>query len=144
MRRYLMLIPLTVIPLVVYLIVAFLAPAGADGSARIWDDIALNMTMLSGGKFTLLWEHVLLSFSLIFLFVEILKSTRQSVGEIYDHMLSMIVFIIYLVLFITVARCSHAVFFILMLISLIDVVAGFLVSMVAGRRSLQVERDTGL
>ncbi|MDR3372182.1 MAG: hypothetical protein P4L98_00495 [Ancalomicrobiaceae bacterium] len=144
MRRYLQLIPLTLIPLIVYLIVAFLAPTAGAGDTRIWDDASFTMTMLSGGKFTMQWQHVLLSFSLIFLFIEILKATRQSTQEIYDHMLSMIAFIIYLVLFITVARCSHAVFFILMVISLIDVVSGFLVSMVAGRRSLQVENGTGL
>ena len=145
MSKYLQPIPLTVIPLIVYLIVVLFSHGASEGHPGVWDLPALpTVTMLSGGQFTMLWEHVLLSFALIFLFIEILKSTRQTSTEIYDHMLSMIVFIVQLVLFITVARCAHAVFFILTLISLIDVIAGFLVSMIAGRRSLQVEHSAGL
>jgi hypothetical protein len=140
MTRHLTTIPLTVIPLIIYLIVAF-TYGSLSGHANVWDGEVITFTLISGGKFTLLGEHIMLLIGLFCLFIEIWKSTRQTRQEVYDQVFSMLVFIVYLVLFITVAKCSAAVFFLLMLISLIDVVAGFLVSLRTARRSLSVEND---
>jgi hypothetical protein len=144
MLKHLSNIPLTIIPLIVYLIVSFTFPEAGAGHPPVWDSIVFDGTLLSGGRFTLLLQHLLLIFALLFLFVEILKSTRQTSQEIYDHLFSMIAFIIYLVLFITVPRCAHAVFFLLMCVALIDVIAGFTVTIRTARRELSVERDTGI
>jgi hypothetical protein len=139
--RHIATIPLTIIPLIVYLAVAFSVGA-LSGHPNIWDEESVfNFTLMSGGKFTLLNEHLVMIIGLVCLFFEIWKSTRLSSQEAVDQIVSILVFIVYLVLFITVARCSHAVFFLLMLVSLIDVVAGFLVSLRASRRSLSVEND---
>jgi len=140
MMRHFATIPLTIIPLILYLLVAF-SYGSLAGHPDVWDEGWLNFTLMSGGKFTLLNEHLALIVGLICLFFEIWKATRQTSQEAFDQVFSMLVFIIYLVLFITVAKCSHAVFFLLMLISLIDVVAGFLVSLRSARRSLAVESN---
>ncbi len=137
-------IPLPVIPLLIYNIVVFATPAAQEGQAFVWDRALPTIHLLSGGQFTLTLGDLLTIFGLIFLFIEIIKSTRASSQEIYEHMFSMGIFIIYLVEFITVARCAHSVFFILTTIALIDVVAGFMVTIGTSRRQLNVERDTGL
>jgi hypothetical protein len=141
MSRHFFTIPLTILPLVLYLVVAFTFSGAGVGQPEVWDRSFLTLHMMSGGVFTLLYEHLLLFIGLICLFFEIWKSTRQTSQEMAEQVLSMLVFIVYLVLFITVSRCAHAVFFLLMLIALIDVVGGFLVSMRTARRSLAVESD---
>jgi hypothetical protein len=138
--RHFATIPLTIIPLIIYLIVAF-SYGSLTGHPDVWDEGWINFTMMSGGKVTLLNEHLVILAGLVCLFFEIWKATRQTNQEAFDQVLSMLVFIVYLVLFITLSKCSHAAFFILMVISLIDVVAGFLVAMRAARRSLSVEND---
>jgi len=138
--RHISTIPLTIIPLVIYLVVAF-SYGSLAGHPDVWDEGWINFNLMSGGKFSLLNEHLIILVGLICLFFEIWKSTRQTSQEALDQVLSMLVFIIYLVLFIIVSKCSHAAFFLLMVISLIDVVAGFLVAMRTARRSLSVEND---
>jgi len=138
--RHISTVPLTIIPLIIYLLVAFSYGSFA-GHPDVWDEELFNVAMMSGGRFTLLMEHLILIIGLICLFFEIWKSTRQTNREAVDQVLAVAVFIVYLVLFITVAKCAPAVFFLLMLISLIDVVAGFLVSLRTARRSLAVEND---
>ncbi len=138
--RHLSVFPLTIIPLIIYLVVAFTFGALA-GHPNVWDEQLVTFTLLSGGKFTLLVEHLVLIIGLVCLFFEIWKATRITNQEAYEQVISMIVFIVYLVLFITVAQCAHAVFFLLLLITLIEVVAGFLVSLRAARRSLAVDNE---
>lgn len=143
MSKHLATVPMTIIPLVLYLVVAGIFGGVSEGHPEVWGRIAFSVTLLSGGVFTMANEHLILIVGLVCLFFEIWKSTRQTSQEMVDQVFSMLVFIAYLVLFITVSRCSMAVFFLLMLISLIDVIAGFLVSLRTARRSLAVENNLG-
>ena len=59
-------------------------------------------------------------------------------ASVVDHTLSTGVFIALVVEFLTVAECGTSTFFILALMALIDVVAGFTVSIVAARRDFAV------
>jgi len=140
--KFLSIVPLTIIPLVIYLIVAF-SYGTLAGHADVWDEGWINLTLISGGKFSPLNEHLILVVALVILFFEIWKATRQTNQEAFEQVFSILVFVLYIVLFITVAKCAHAVFFLLMLISLIDVAAGFLVSLRTARRSLAVENNAG-
>ena len=60
--------------------------------------------------------------ALVILFVEILKATRNGSGSLVNHMLSMLVFIAFLVEFLLVQDAATQVFFILMTVALIDVI----------------------
>jgi hypothetical protein len=75
---------------------------------------------------------------LAFFFVEILKSTRTSNASILDHLLSTFVFVAFLVEFLLVRGAAHSVFFILMVIALIDVLAGFSVSIRSAGRDVNL------
>jgi hypothetical protein len=80
------------------------------------------------------WADMIVLMALLLLFVEIMKSTRSGTSSIIDHLLSTVVFVLYLVEFLMVAGAATSLFFTLMVIALVDVLAGFSVSIrTAGR-----------
>ncbi len=94
--------------------------------------------MLSGATWSFTLGNLLVIFSLVLLFLEILKATRTGGNSLVDHGLSTLVFVICLIEFLTVKEAATSVFFIIMFISLIDVIAGFSVTIRAARRDLNV------
>ena len=79
---------------------------------------------------------LLLMGALVVLFVELLKSTASPQAAIVNHSLSMILFIACLVEFLLLPAFATSVFFLLMLMVLLDVLAGFIVTIVASRREI--------
>ena len=125
-RSWISSLPLLVIPLLAY--VGF-AAAGADfGTSRF------DVTMPSGGMWHLALGDILLVIGLGLLFFEILKATRTGGASIIDHAFSMIVFVVCLILFLIWTRAATSTFFLLMLMAMIDVIAGFSVTLNAARR----------
>lgn len=84
---------------------------------------------------------LLVGIGIVFLFIEILKATRMARTAVLDHMLSTVVFIIFLVELIVVAGAGTATFILLTLLSLIDLIAGFTVSIATARRDLAIGGD---
>ena len=74
--------------------------------------------------------------ALVLLFVEIVKATRTSNASVIDHLLSAIVFVAFLVEFLLVRGASTSLFFILTVIALIDLLAGFSVSIRSAARDV--------
>ncbi|TIM62070.1 MAG: hypothetical protein E5Y60_27920, partial [Mesorhizobium sp.] len=89
-----------------------------------------------GGVFSMTLGDLIVLIGLLLFFVEILKSTRTTSVSIMDHLLSTFVFVAFLVEFLLVKGAAHSVFFILMVIALVDVLAGFSVSMRAASRDI--------
>ena len=94
---------------------------------------------------TALW-HVTLSdallvIGLILLFLEIVSSSNVR-GSIVNHSLALLVFIVCVVEFLLVRACGTSTFLLLTLFTLVDVVAGFSVTVLAARRDVVV--DSGL
>ena len=83
---------------------------------------------------TLHASDLLLAFGVLMLYLEVFKSTNTGMQSVVDHALSMAVFVIFLVEFLVVEACGTSTFFILGLMSLVDVVAGFTVSIAGARR----------
>jgi hypothetical protein len=81
---------------------------------------------------------LLLVIGVIMLFFEVLKSTQTARNSIIEHMLSMFLFVIFLVEFLLVGAAASSVFFLLMVMSLIDVVAGFTVSITSASRDVSM------
>lgn len=125
-------IPLLVIPLILYNIGLVVEPGGTS----LWQHELFSLRMMSGGIWTMTLGDALIVVTLVFLFIEIIKSTRTSNASIVDHLLSTFVFVAYLVEFLLVQNAAHQVFFILMVITLIDVLAGFSVSLRAAGRDV--------
>src|SRR3954464_3397474 len=119
-------IPLLIIPFILYNI--GLAGAIGDAAGDPWTTELFSIPMMSGGVFTMTLSDVLVAIGLVLLFVEVVKSTRTSNSSVIDHLLSTFVFVAFLVEFLLVKGAAHSVFFTLMLISLVDVLSGFSVS----------------
>jgi hypothetical protein len=72
------------------------------------------------------------------MFFEILKSTRTSNASVLDHLLSTFVFVAFLVEFLVVSGAATSVFFLLMVMALIDLMAGFSVSIRSAGRDVSI------
>ena len=125
--------PLFLISFAIYNMIVFLTPGVS------WGDVLLSVPMQSGATWVITLGDSLIALSLVFLFVEVLKSTRTSVRSMFDHLLSTVIFIAALVEFLLVPQAATSVFAILLVMALVDVMAGWSVSLRAARRDLTVE-----
>ncbi len=131
---YLIGFPLLVIPFAIYNMLAFLTPGLG------WTDTTLSFQLVSGQLWTVTTEDLLLTLAILLLPIEILKATRIGVRSIVDHVLSMVLFVAMLVEFILVPQAGTSTFFILMMISIVDVVAGFIVTLRTAQRDMTIEK----
>ncbi|MBS3647901.1 hypothetical protein KEU06_04565 [Pseudaminobacter sp. 19-2017] len=97
-----------------------------------------SVYMMSGGVWTMSVGDLLIVLSLVLLFAEMLKSTRSSNASIVDHLLSTFVFVAFLVEFLLVRGAAHPVFFTLMVAALVDLLAGFSVTIRSVGRDVNV------
>ena len=126
-------IPLLVVPFVLYNMgLIGLLGGGADP----WAQVLFSIRMMSGGTWSMTLGDLMVLIGLFFLFIEIMKSTRTSNASVIDHLLSTFVFVAFLVEFLLVPGAAHSVFFALMLIALVDVLAGFSVSIRSAGRDV--------
>jgi hypothetical protein len=135
--RYLLSIPFLAVVIVAYIL---LAQAGQmiDPLSAIW-----NGVLPSGDELFLMAGDIFVIFGLIGLFFEILKAARLSASTILDHMLSTATFIGALIAFLLLPGCGTSTFLMLTLMALIDVVAGYSVSILTARRDLNVSHSDG-
>jgi len=94
----------------------------------------IGMTMPSGGRWVMGVGDLLVLFSLILLFFELLKSTSSQKVAIINHALSMVLFIFCLVEFLLFPRFFTATFFLITVMVLLDVMAGFIVTIITARK----------
>ncbi len=125
--------PLFLISYAIYNMVAFLTPGVS------WTSTLFSVPMRSGTTWTITAGDCLIALSLVFLLVEILKATRSYSRTIIDHILSATVFIGALVEFLLVQEAATSVFATLLLISLVDIIGGWTVSMRSARRDIKVD-----
>ena len=124
-------IPLMIIPFIAYNVLLLSGVAAAP-----WEGVLFSITLISGGEWVLSVGDLLLAAGLLFLFFEILKSTRTSNTSVLDHLFSTVVFIAFLVEFLIVPGASTSIFFLLMLMALVDLMAGFSVSIRSAGRDV--------
>lgn len=122
-------IPVLAVIVVIYNILVFFFEGSLN--AILW-----NVTLISGAKWAFSVSDLLLSLSVIFLFLEIAKSTRTSTATVVDHTLSLLLFIICLVEFIVVPQVGNSVFLLITLMCLLDVIAGFTITISTARRDI--------
>ncbi|WP_421980318.1 hypothetical protein [Roseibium sp.] len=133
-------LPFTLFSLLIYNALAFTTGAG---NPLFWSEPMISIAMVSGATFELLASDLLITLGLFFLFIEILKATRIGTTALLDHMFSVLVFVAYLVEFLVLPQAATSLFFILMVISLIDVIAGFSISITGARRDVSFGHGDG-
>jgi hypothetical protein len=95
---------------------------------------------MSGQEWVLTAGEVLVAFAILLLTMEILKATRLGFRTIVDHILSLILFIAMLIEFLMVKQAATSTFFLLLIVSLVDVMGGFIVTIRTAQRDLTIER----
>ena len=138
-------LPLLMIPVVLYNIVVLstlftggdttlAAAAGADAILR---NPLFSIPMASGTSWNVGVGDVILFLSLILLFFELLKSTSSQKVAIVNHALSMILFVACLVAFLLIKGFATSTFFLIVTMVMLDVLAGFIVTIISARKDLE-------
>ncbi len=131
-------VPLLALPVLIYNLIALTLANGfkaADASVRM-NDTLFTIHMTSRAEWAVSLGDLLLAASLVVLFVELLKPTTSRRIAIINHSLSMVLFIICLVEFLLLPAFATSTFFLVTLMVLLDVLAGFIVTIVAARRDV--------
>jgi len=124
--------PLLIIPFAIYNIVAFLMPGVS------WSGALTSVQMASGADWTVSAGDILIALAMLLLFAELVKArfVRRSV---VDHALSLILFLGMVAEFVLVKEVASGLFFLLLVISFIDVLGGFTVSPRSAPPDVKVE-----
>ena len=108
---------------------------------RPWYEVnVFTIGLPSGDSWRISGSDVFLMSALALLFVEIIRSTRADRRPILNHSLDVIVFIVAITLFLTQKGYGNSTFFGLLAMSVIDFVAGFIVTTASARRDINIER----
>ncbi|GAB5509808.1 MAG: hypothetical protein Rhims3KO_12090 [Hyphomicrobiales bacterium] len=131
--RYLFALPLTLISLGLYIVMAM-----STGGVSVFEQLLFSQAMISGGTVRLTQGDALLAFAIAVLFLEVVKATRIGFAPVLDHVFSVLMVMVYLVIFIVWAPASTGLFALLMLIALVDVLAGLWISLNVARRDVAI------
>jgi hypothetical protein len=126
-------LPSIVLAFILYNVVVFVS-----GGPDVLKSSLFELNMLSGGIWQFTVGDLIILLTLFLLFAEIVKSTYTSTSSLVDHGLSMIVFIACIVEFLLVPQAATSTFFLIMVATAIDVVAGFTIGIRVARRDLAI------
>jgi hypothetical protein len=126
-------VPLLIIPFAVYNIAAFYNPEIE------WTKPLAPIHIVSGGDWAMSPGDILVVFAILILFFELVKSTRIGLRTIINHMLSAVLFAAILIEFLLVKEAATATFFILLVISFVDVLAGFTITIRTAQRNIEFD-----
>lgn len=136
-------LPLLALPVLAYNL-AILALAGGfrsqEASIRMSEPL-FSFSMNTGVDWPVTLGDLLLLAGLVVLFIELLKSTTSRRTVIVNHALSMLLFVGCLVEFLLAPAFATSTFFLLTVMVLLDVLAGFIVTIVSARRDIDFGQD---
>ncbi|MBI1260515.1 MAG: hypothetical protein GC184_02205 [Rhizobiales bacterium] len=124
-------LPLMALVIIAYNLIVFLT--GMTMTTEV-----MTITLISQADWQIVVGDVLLFFGFILLFLELVSATRTGTSTIINHGLSMLVLLVGLVEFIVLPQFGTSVFFLIVLLSLFDVIAGFTVTITSARRDFTV------
>lgn len=129
---------LTAFPLLILSVIYFyLRSMWADGPQ--WtNDQAFNLSTMTAQPITLTSGEIFIMVSLVFLFLEILKSARSMTSNLANNMLSILTLIIAVGLMFSSPLCASPSFVTLTIIIMIDAMAAAFVTPIAAKRDLDV------
>lgn len=141
----LMAVPLLIIPVLIYNVIALfvLADAGGAGAQAALAAPWFTIPMASGARWTVNLGDVIVMTAIVLLFFELLKATSSQKVAIVNHSLSMVVFIVCLVEFLLFRAFATSTFFLITLMVLLDVLAGFIVTIITARKDFDFSTDAG-
>lgn len=126
-------IPLLLIPFALYNMITFLLNL-------TFSETLFGLSLLSGARLSVTAGDVLIVVGVLLLYVEIVKATRLGSKAIVDHVLSLILLIGMALEFLTVQRAATGTFLILTVLSFVDVIGGFSITIRTAQRDVAFER----
>ncbi len=131
---------LTTIPLFTYMLVILngLIFINKTNPAISIGTVAFTLKLASGTFIVISIADLLILVGVIALYIEIFKATRSGTESIIDHLLSMVIFVLFLVEFLIYGPAGTPLFLTMTVMSLLDVVAGFTVTISTSRRDIGV------
>jgi hypothetical protein len=128
--------PLFLISFAIYNMIVFITPVS-------WDYKLAAVPLYSGAEWAIMLGDGLIALSLIFLLFEMIKAAGASSRAVFDHMLSTLIFLAAVGEFLLVPAAATSLFATLLLISFVDVVGGWAVTMRAARRNVPFDPGSG-
>jgi hypothetical protein len=127
--------PLLLISFAIYNIIAFLMPGVS------WTATLFSVQLISTETLSLSGGDLLIAVSMLFLFLEIVKWGRLGARFIVDHLLAVLLFIVMLIEFLVVRQAATPTFFLLLVLSFVDVIGGFSVTIRSAQRQVTIESE---
>jgi hypothetical protein len=126
--------PLLVLPMLYFNIAVFIGYGADPAQVNAWlASSAFQISMFTGAVWSLTQGDIIVAAGMGLLFIEILKSVGSPMLSMVNHGIAVMTLLIYVVEFISVPGFTHSVFFLLALMQLIDVIAGYTITIVATR-----------
>lgn len=100
-----------------------------------------KINMISGVQISFAHGDLIIVVALSLLFLEILKSVSSSKTSLLNHALSVLNLLICVLLLVGNKNFANPIFLVVTLMSLFDVIAGYVISVVAARRDLSIEKS---
>lgn len=127
----------TMIPLLSVMLIAFTVGRFTGGADWITEEI-WSVTLPSNDQWDVTAGHTFIMASMVFLFWELLRATKTGTDSIINHALSAILAIAALFLFVLAPGYGNSVFLIFALMTLLDFLAGFVITLFGARRDFGV------
>ncbi|HLI66086.1 MAG TPA: hypothetical protein VKU90_06950 [Caulobacteraceae bacterium] len=135
--------PLLALPVALYNLLMLTIGGGffGGGAAERLARPMATLRMASRSVWTITLGDVLMTGALVILFAELLKSAGSRQVAVLNHAMSMILFVICLVEFLLFPAFATSTFFLISLMVLLDVLAGFIVTVISARREPDFTTD---
>lgn len=126
--------PLLALPMIYFNVMVFFVIGLNQAAVNAWlAGPAFQVTMFSGAVWSMTQSDVIIAAAMGLLFIEVLKSIGSPMLSLVNHGIAVLTLLVYVVEFISFPGFTHSVFFLLGLMQLIDVIAGYTITIVASR-----------
>ncbi|EDN66492.1 conserved hypothetical protein, membrane [Beggiatoa sp. PS] len=130
--KTMLIVPLLSVVMLLYLVFAY----GFGVNFDLGSEPFFAMPLPSGAEWAPTWSGIFILFGVVILFFELLKSTKTSTAAQIEHLLSIMVFVVGLMLFLFLEKAGTSTFLIITLMALLDAGAGIFISISSARRDL--------
>lgn len=124
---------LSLCPLLLLVVAVYFAVVPFGGVEVLMGNL---ISLEVGSRADITVSDTLITLGLILLYFEISKSTSSDKTVNIEHIFSLMLFIGCLLAFLGLEICGNSTFFLIMVMTLLDVVAGFTVSIASSRRDV--------
>lgn len=126
-------------PLLLLIIIAFGVFVMVTGSADVPGALTsplFGIPIISGDELAFTIRDLFILLAIIILFIEVLKSTSTGTISLMNHGFSTVVMVISIILLLVAQGFGNTTFLFLTLMTVFDVVAGFIITTISARRDI--------